>query len=131
LRLVQPVSHPAVRRLLRASVPAGQGLSQVLLVVSARVGRLMWKYEAIGYALVLKHVGALYQTMYCVATAMGLAPCAIGTGDDVSFTQATGRDPLDECSVGEFVLGSARKSAPGGPPPRGGPGDALLPEDTL
>src|SRR5262249_22329140 len=75
LRLVRAVSDPAVRRLLHRSVPFGQGPSQVLFVVSARVGRLMWKYEGMPYALILKHAGVLYQSMYLVATAMGLAPC--------------------------------------------------------
>jgi SagB-type dehydrogenase family enzyme len=112
LRLVRPVSHPAVRHLLRGSAALGPQPSQVLLVVSARPGRLMWKYEAIGYALVLKHLGVLYQTMYLVATAMGLAPCAIGAGDAVAFTEATGRDPLAECGVGEFALGSMGKPGP-------------------
>ena len=106
LRLVREASHPAVRRLLRASVPFGQSTSQVLIVISARVGRMMWKYEAMPYAVILKNVGALYQSMYCVATAMGLAPCGIGAGDAVAFTEATGRDPLEECGVGELALGT-------------------------
>jgi SagB-type dehydrogenase family enzyme len=88
-----------------------------LVVLSARVGRLMWKYEGIPYATVLKNVGALYQTMYLTATAMGLAPCALGSGDAVAFTQATGRDPLEECSVGEFILGSRLATDPQADPP--------------
>jgi SagB-type dehydrogenase family enzyme len=128
LRLVREVSHPAVRHLLRASVPYGEGPSQVLLVLSARVGRVMWKYEAMAYALMLKHVGVLHQTMYLVATAMGLAPCAIGTGDATAFTQATGRDPMEECSVGEFALGSL---PPGGLPPMGLPSRRRPPRMTI
>jgi SagB-type dehydrogenase family enzyme len=58
------------------------------------------------YALVLKHVGVLCQTMYLVATAMGLAPCALGTGDSDLFAYATGLDYVAESSVGEFALGS-------------------------
>lgn len=81
-------------------------LPQVLLVVAARFGRVMWKYEAMGYALILKNVGALYQTMYLVATAMGLAPVALGVGDPDAFAEATGLDPLSQGSVGEFLIGS-------------------------
>lgn len=81
---------------------------QVCLVVTARVGRIMWKYEGMAYALLLKHAGVLTELMYLVATAMGLAPCAIGTGDSAAFAAATGIDPLTEPSVGEFVLGSSR-----------------------
>jgi SagB-type dehydrogenase family enzyme len=112
LRLVRAVSHPAVRRLLQTNVPFEQGPSQVLLVVSARVGRVMWKYEEMAYALVLKHAGVLYQSMYLVATAMGLAPCGLGAGDSEAFTNATGRDPLQECSVAEFALSSRPLDAP-------------------
>lgn len=84
---------------------------QVLIVIAARVGRVTWKYEGIGYSLVLKHVGVLLQTMYLVATAMGLAPCAIGTGSSERFALASGLDPLEEPSVGEFMLGSAPAAA--------------------
>lgn len=114
LRRVQDAAHPAVRRLLREATHStvAARAPQVLLVVSARVGRLMWKYESMPYALVLKHVGVLYQTMYCVATAMGLAPCGLGGGDAVAFAEATGRDPFTECSVGEFMLGSRHVEVP-------------------
>ena len=84
------------------------GPPQVLLLISARFGRVMWKYQSMGYALILKDLGALMQTMYLVATAMGLAPCAIGSGDSRLFANATGADPLAETSVGEFALGSRR-----------------------
>jgi SagB-type dehydrogenase family enzyme len=79
---------------------------QVLLVISARFGRLMWKYEAIAYALTLKHVGVLMQNLYLVATDLGLAPCGIGAGDAGTFAGLTGRDFFAEGSVGEFAVGS-------------------------
>lgn len=79
---------------------------QVTLVIAARPGRVMWKYQSMAYALILKHVGVLYQVMYCVATAMGLAACALGGGDSDAFAEATGLDYLAETSVGEFILGS-------------------------
>jgi SagB-type dehydrogenase family enzyme len=67
---------------------------------------MMWKYESMAYAATLKHVGVLYQTMYLVARAMGLAPCALGGGNADGFAAAAGTDPYVESSVGEFVLGS-------------------------
>ena len=79
----------------------------MLLIVSARFARVAWKYESIAYALTLKHVGVLYQTMYLAATAMGLAPCGIGAGDADLFARAVGSDYYAETSVGEFLLGSA------------------------
>lgn len=79
---------------------------QVVILLAARFGRVTWKYESMAYALVLKHVGVLYQTMYLVATAMGLAPCALGGGNSDAFAAATGLDYYVEPAVGEFILGS-------------------------
>jgi SagB-type dehydrogenase family enzyme len=81
---------------------------QVLIVVTARFQRIQWKYESMAYSVILKNVGALYQTMYLVATAMGLAPCALGGGHSDLFAAAAGLDYLAETSVGEFILGSVR-----------------------
>jgi len=79
---------------------------QVLVILTARFQRLAWKYESIAYSLILKHVGVVYQTMYLAATAMGLAPCALGCGDSDRFARAAGIDYYLESSVGEFLLGS-------------------------
>ncbi len=81
---------------------------QVVLVLTSRFSRVAWKYESIAYALTLKHVGALYQTMYLTATDMGLAPCAMGSGDSDSFAKVISSDYYTETSVGEFLLGSRR-----------------------
>jgi SagB-type dehydrogenase family enzyme len=60
---------------------------QVILVITARFGRLFRKYRSVAYALVLKHVGILKQNFYLVATNMGLAPTAAGVGDSDAFAQ--------------------------------------------
>jgi hypothetical protein len=44
--------------------------------------------------------------MYLAATAMNLAPCALGCGDSDLFARAAGTDYYVETSVGEFLLGS-------------------------
>jgi hypothetical protein len=44
--------------------------------------------------------------MYLVATAMNLAPCAIGAGNSDLFAAAVGTDYYAETSVGELSLGS-------------------------
>jgi len=80
--------------------------AQVLFILSARFPRIAWKYAAIAYALILKHVGVLYQTMYLTATAMGLGGCAIGLGDADAFSEAIGSNYYAETSVGEFLLGT-------------------------
>ena len=59
----------------------------------------------------LKNVGVLMQTMYLTATAMGLAGCAVGSGDADVFAAATGLDPDDQPSVGEFCLGQRSSSS--------------------
>jgi SagB-type dehydrogenase family enzyme len=91
-----------------ADIPAER--VQVLFILAARFQRLAWKYSSIAYALILKHVGVVYQTMYLTATAMGLAPCALGGGDADLFARAAGTDYYEEASVGEFLLGGKKKS---------------------
>ena len=79
---------------------------QVLIIISARFQRIAWTYESIAHTTLLKNVGALFQTMYLVATAMNLAPCALGNGNSDLFAAAAGTDYYAETSVGEFILGS-------------------------
>ncbi|MFK4692847.1 SagB/ThcOx family dehydrogenase [Streptomyces pristinaespiralis] len=78
----------------------------VLITMTARFQRMSWKYRAIAYATTLRHTGVLYQTMYLVATAMGLAPCGLGNGDADMSARVLGLDYLRESSVGDFLLGS-------------------------
>ncbi len=80
----------------------------MVLVLASRFPRLAWKYASLAYALTLKHVGVVYQTMYLAATAMGLAPCALGGGDSDLFARAAGVDYYGETSVGECLRGSRR-----------------------
>jgi SagB-type dehydrogenase family enzyme len=86
---------------------------QVLLILAARFQRVAWKYESIAYALTLKHVGVVFQTVYLAATAMGLGACALGCGDSDLFSRAAGTDYFAESSVGELLLGSQRHGASG------------------
>jgi SagB-type dehydrogenase family enzyme len=79
---------------------------QVLFCISARFQRVSWKYQSMAYAVILKNLGVLIQTMYLVATASDLAPCAVGGGDSDLFCKVTGTNYLEETSVGEFMLGS-------------------------
>lgn len=79
---------------------------QVLITYAARFARLAWKYNTLAYSLIQKHVGVLYHSMYLHATAMNLAPCAIGAGNSDLFAQATGLPYFEEGSVGDFALSS-------------------------
>jgi oxazoline/thiazoline dehydrogenase len=83
---------------------------QVLISLAARFQRMSWKYASISYAATLKNVGVLYQTMYLVATGMGLAACGLGSGNSDLFAEAAGTSYYAETSVGEFMLGSLPES---------------------
>lgn len=103
-----PAQKDDLEMLLQVSTKSmlSQEPPQVVLVLTACFARIAWKYETMAYAVMLKHVGVIFQTLYLVATAMGLAPCALGNGGADLFARATGLDPLVEGSVGEFIIGS-------------------------
>lgn len=99
----------AVERLLidaRIATVGQRCLPQVLIILAARFPRVSWSYESLAYATILKDVGVLFQTMYLVATAMNLAPCAMAGGNSDLFSEVAGVDYYAESSVGEFRLGS-------------------------
>ncbi|MEV7601807.1 SagB family peptide dehydrogenase [Kitasatospora sp. NPDC089797] len=83
----------------------------VLLTLAARFARVSWKYSGLAYALTLKHVGVVQQTLYLLATAMGLGGCALGTGNTGLSAEAFGLDWRAESAVGEFILGSLPAAA--------------------
>jgi SagB-type dehydrogenase family enzyme len=78
---------------------------QILITIAARFNRISWKYSSIAYALILKDVGVLIQTLYLMATDMGLGGCAIGTGNIDLFAKMTGIDFHIEGPVSQFALG--------------------------
>lgn len=95
-----------VKGLLKEAVSATGAVNlQILIIITCRFPRVSWKYESIAYSLTLKNMGALCQSMYLNATAMDLGACLIGSGNVQRFAEATGKDPLEECSLGEFILG--------------------------
>ncbi|MGH9076377.1 MAG: SagB family peptide dehydrogenase [Acidimicrobiales bacterium] len=88
---------------------AGSALSRdapAVLLITAVFGRVMWKYERIALSVIYKDVGCLLQNLYLVATALGLAPCAIGGGRESANASWLGLDPLVESQVGCFVVGA-------------------------
>ena len=81
------------------------GPPQILVTIAARFGRISWKYSGNAYALILKDVGVLTQTLYLMASDMGLGGCAIGTANIDRFARMTGLDFCAEGAVGQFALG--------------------------
>lgn len=112
LRPVAAADSTPVKQLLKSTSATLEGGAepQVLLVMAARAGRVMWTYEQVAYSAILKHVGVLMQTIYLAATAMGLGACAQGFGDTAAFTAAAAVPELQECSVGSMVLGTPAAS---------------------
>jgi SagB-type dehydrogenase family enzyme len=86
-------------------------LPQILITIAARFGRMSWKYSALAYALILKDVGVLTQTLYLMATDIGLGGCAIGSTNIDLFAKMTGIEFHVEGPVGQFALGRGLKSA--------------------
>jgi SagB-type dehydrogenase family enzyme len=83
---------------------------QILITIAARFGRVSWKYSSIAYALILKDVGALMQTLYLMATDMGLGGCAIGIANIELFAKMTGVEFHVEGPVGQFAIGRGTKA---------------------
>ncbi|RWX22845.1 SagB family peptide dehydrogenase [Rhizobium leguminosarum] len=116
LYFYDPVAHQlAARRqddeLLRRAIAAYAHLGnvhpdnfQVALLLTARL-EMIRHYRRVAYANALKEAGAVYQTMYLVATAMKLAPCALGGGNSTLFSAVAGLG-IDEPPIGEFLLGT-------------------------
>lgn len=82
-----------------------------IVVVTAVFARIMWKYRGIGLSLIYQDTGCLIQTLYLVATALGLAPCAVGAGDEAANARWLGLDPMVESQVGCFLVGPRRHDA--------------------
>ncbi|MGI5221436.1 SagB family peptide dehydrogenase [Nocardia sp. CA-290969] len=110
-RIAEPDSAEVHRLLKSASATlVGGAEPQVVLLLAARAGRVMWTYEQVAYASILKHVGVLMQTVYLAGTAMGLGVCAQGFSDTAAFVAAAGVDELEECGVGSIVVGTPARS---------------------
>ena len=104
---------PELEKLLTEAVVAmdAPAAPQILITIAARFGRVSWKYSALAYSLILKDVGVLTQTLYLMATDMGLGGCAIGSINIDLFARMTGLAFHVEGPVGQFALG--RGAEPG------------------
>ena len=109
-----PIGVPAneLEALLAGAVSAmgAPAAPQVLITIAARFGRMSWKYSSIAYALILKDVGVLTQTLYLMAADMGLGGCAIGIANIDLFEKMTGVEFHVEGAVGQFAIGRGAKS---------------------
>lgn len=76
----------------------------VIMLFSSRFSRVFWKYESLGYRLILIELGAIYQTLYLLAASLNLSVCALGSGDSSEFSRALNLNYLEETSIGEFAI---------------------------
>jgi SagB-type dehydrogenase family enzyme len=81
-----------------------------VILIIACFARTLWKYENIGLAAVYKDTGALLQTLYLQATAMGLAGYAVGGGPESAISAGLGLDPVMDGYVGSFLVGRSRSN---------------------
>lgn len=113
LELVNADHKVTGQLLLRATEATGMDIPPpVLITMTARIRRVSWKYEGIAYSTVLKDAGVLLQNLYLVCTAMGLAPCALGSVNLDLTARAFGTDWCREPSIGQFILGRAPDTSP-------------------
>ena len=106
--LVPIDAHPHELEALFGESKFAMGVSaspQILITITARFGRVSWKYSSIAYALILKDVGVLTQTFYMAATDMGLGGCATGIANIDLFAKMTGIEFHVEGPVGQFAIG--------------------------
>ncbi|WP_165419450.1 SagB family peptide dehydrogenase [Rhizobium leguminosarum] len=75
------------------------------VVIASRLPRIAWKYQRMAYRASLMNTGVVINLMYLVATDMGLAPCANGSGDSRLLEKATGIDRFEETAIAEFCIG--------------------------
>jgi SagB-type dehydrogenase family enzyme len=101
--------NPALKRLLKDAAASANCVShtQILLLLSADMATTRTAYGALAYSLVLKEVGAVYQSVQLASEAMMLAACPLGTGNSLVFANVSGRSVYDAPLVGEMIIGSS------------------------
>lgn len=119
-RLVLVNAAPADREAMLAVAARATGtgsVPDVLVTLTSRFQRLAWRYRSLAYATTLRNTGVVYQTLYLVATAMGLGGCGLGNGDADLAARVLGLDYYRESSVGDFMLGTVAETGPVWPEP--------------
>lgn len=101
-------SRPVLEERLNYRTAAAMGepetLPDCVIVMASRHPLLARGYEGIAYRLALLQAGAAMQTLYLAATALGLAPCANGSGDSGLFEALTNLSPFEETAIAEFAV---------------------------
>ncbi|WP_084692313.1 SagB/ThcOx family dehydrogenase [Parafrankia elaeagni] len=88
-----------------AVAPAG------ILLITAVYGRTLWKYQEFGLSVVHRDAGALLQTLYLEAEALGIGGYAIGGGPDQQIGLDLGLEPVHHGYLGAFAFGHVNRRA--------------------
>jgi SagB-type dehydrogenase domain len=119
LYLVSETSGQTERLRREAGVAAQCDTFHALLSIGARFDRVMWKYEALAYSLILKDCGVFMHNFCLACSALGLGSCILGAGPSSLLSRITGKDAYQEGAVGELVFGVPDKLfSPSLPPER-------------
>ena len=92
----------------------------VALVVTAFFARVTVKYRERGYRMVLMEAGEVAQNLGLLATAMGLASCALGGFLDNELSTLLGADGFEEAALLPVIVGRAVRAAEQDEAARGG-----------
>lgn len=81
------------------------GQANLVLVFTAILQRLRWKYQERSYRYALLESGHLGQNAYLAATSMGLGACAVGAFLDDGLNAMLGVDGQDEAAIYMVAVG--------------------------
>jgi SagB-type dehydrogenase family enzyme len=81
------------------------GQANVVLVFTAILQRLRWKYRERAYRYALLEAGHLGQNVYLVATSMGVGACAVGAFEDDDLNAILGVDGKEEAAIYMLAVG--------------------------
>jgi len=83
----------------------------VVLVITAFFARSTSKYRDRGYRMILMEAGEVAQNLGLLATAMGLASCALGGFLDNELAALLGADGFEEAALLPVIVGRAGRTA--------------------
>jgi SagB-type dehydrogenase family enzyme len=115
----EPAALAALLDLARVAA-ANRRRPAALITITARMARVSQVFGGAAYATTLMHVGALQQTLYLCARAMGLAAHPVIADASDTVDRLLGLEWPAEIGVGECVVDVAADSAADGRPVAGG-----------
>ena len=84
------------------------GICSALVIISARILRVSWKYEGMVISLSLRNSGILLDELYLAAAALKIGGCAVGMGDAVVLSSVIGQSPWREPVLAQFLVGAIK-----------------------